>query len=120
MHIFDKSDIKVDNAFIKKFAEKYVEQRTACFTPARTISTNFLLNSTGFNTSDLKRIITRNVIAEDRLREVGQTPTILNDIYSNKAEFEPHSIYFGLLSFTTKTIAETIELFTKKFTKIAV
>ena len=81
MHIFDKTDIKVDNAFIKKFAEKYVQQRTASVTPAKTITANFLFKNTGFDTSNLEKIITRNVIAEDKKREAGKTPLVLNDIY---------------------------------------
>ncbi len=81
MHFFDKQDIKVNTDFIKKFAEKYIQQRTASLTPAKTILTNFLFNNTGFNTSDLEKIITRNVIAEDEKREAGETPAVLNDIY---------------------------------------
>jgi len=37
---------------------------------------------------------------------------------SNKADFEPHKVFFGLFSFTEKTIAETIELFYKEVYKI--
>ncbi|MBI5215348.1 MAG: hypothetical protein HY960_06305 [Ignavibacteriae bacterium] len=81
MHIFDRADIKVNDTFIKKFAERYVQQRTASVTPAKTISANFLFKNTGFDTTDLEKIITRNVIAEDKKREAGETPAVLNDIY---------------------------------------
>jgi len=81
MHIFEKSDINVDDNFIKKFAAKYVEQRTASVTPAKTITANFLFKNTGFDTSSLEKIITKNVIAEDKKREEGKTPLVINDIY---------------------------------------
>jgi hypothetical protein len=81
MHEYEKIDINVDAKFIKKFAEKYVKQRTASVTPVKTITSNFLFNNTGFDTSSLEKIITRNVIAEDKKRESGQTPEVINDIY---------------------------------------
>lgn len=81
MHIFDKTNIKVDNAFIKKFAEKYVQQRTSSITPAQTITASFLFKNLGFDTTELEKIITKNVVAEDKKRESGETPAVLNDIY---------------------------------------
>ncbi len=81
MHKYEKLDINVDDKFVSKFAGRYIEQRTASITPAKTITTNFLFKNTGFDTTGLEKIITKNVIAEDKKREAGEKPEILNDIY---------------------------------------
>jgi hypothetical protein len=81
MHTFLKVDIKVDDAFIEKFAKRYVAERTECVTSVSSISTTFLFNSTGFATTDLEKIIKKNVVADDIKREAGFTPAVLNDIY---------------------------------------
>lgn len=81
MHTFVKIDIPVNDGMIKKFAQRYVEQRTQALTPAKSISPGFLFKSTGFDTSELEKTIMKNVIAEDKKRELGITPAVLNDIY---------------------------------------
>lgn len=80
-HVFKKTDIKVDDIFVKKFAAMYVTQRTEALTATKTLSTSFVFKSTGFDTSALQKIITKSVIAEDKKREAGKTPKVLNDIY---------------------------------------
>src|SRR3982751_1688959 len=81
MHSFKKEDIKVSDAFIKKFAEMYISQRTMSVTAIKSLTANFLFNNTGFDTKELEHVIKKNVIAEDTKREKGLTPDILNDIY---------------------------------------
>jgi hypothetical protein len=81
MHSFIKENIKVSDAFIQKFAELYISYRTESVTATKTLSTNFLFKTTGFNTDELEKLIQKNVIAEDKKRDAGQTPEILNDIY---------------------------------------
>lgn len=81
MHAFKKEDIKVNDAFIKKFAEMYISQRTMCVTSIKSLTANFLFKNLGFDTTELERVIKKNVIAEDAKREQGLTPDILNDIY---------------------------------------
>lgn len=81
MHTYNKTDIQVNTAFVEKFAQKYIDQRRASLTAAKAISPTFLLKNTGFDTSELEKIITKNVIAEDKKREEGLAPEVLNDIY---------------------------------------
>jgi hypothetical protein len=81
MHTFNRTDIQVNTSFIDKFAQKYIDQRSASLTPIKTISSTFLLKNTGFDTTELEKIINKNVIAEDRKREQGLTPEAINDIY---------------------------------------
>lgn len=80
-HIFQKMDIKADDAFLKEFADMYVKQRTDSLTPVKDLTMSFGFKSTDFDTSKLEEIIKRNVIAEDKKREAGETPSVLNDIY---------------------------------------
>lgn len=81
MHTFKKTDIQVNTRFIGKFAQKYIDQRSASLTPVKTISSTFLLKNTGFDTTELEKIINKNVIAADKKREQGLTPDAINDIY---------------------------------------
>ncbi|MBV4357705.1 hypothetical protein [Pinibacter aurantiacus] len=79
-HQFTRKDIIVNDGFINDCAQMYVSQRTQCVTAISNMST-FLFTTTGFNTEDLRKIIVRNVIAEDAQRDGGTNPAILNDIY---------------------------------------
>jgi hypothetical protein len=78
MHTYKKFDIKVFDAFIQKFAEKYLEQRSQT---QFDYSDKELYDNLGFDTSDLKRIISSNAMPIDTKREQGLQPDILNDIY---------------------------------------
>ena len=70
MDTFKKFDIRVFDAFIEKFAKKYVELRTSflqgsldeLFKAAESIGT-------GFDLSQIKTIITKNSVFTDSLRE---------------------------------------------------
>lgn len=81
MHQHRKIDIPVIDAFIQKFAEMYINQRSQTNFDYRSISESALYNQLGFSTDALKQIITRNVVAIDINREKGIEPHILNDIY---------------------------------------
>ena len=78
MHKHIKIDIPVLDAFIQKFAEKYLEQRS---------QTQFdygdkeLYDNLGFSPDVLKQIITKSATPVDLKREQGLKPAILNDIY---------------------------------------
>jgi hypothetical protein len=80
MHTFKKLDIRVFDAFIQKFAEKYLEQRSyANFNYADLDGK--LFSDVGFNTDELKKIITQNAVAIDLKRENGEQPQAVRDIF---------------------------------------
>lgn len=81
MHTHSKIDIPVIDAFIKKFAEKYIEQRSQTQFDYKSIGESTLFDNLGFGTEVLKNIITKNAVAIDSKREHGLRPAILNDIY---------------------------------------
>jgi hypothetical protein len=81
MHEHKKIDIPIIDAFIKKFAEMYLNQRSQTQFDYSSINENVLFKSLGFGTDVLKQIITNNVTPIDKKREQGVEPTILNDIY---------------------------------------
>lgn len=78
MDRFDCFNIEVFDAFIDKFAAKYVAQRSH-------INEEVLENAEklncGLDTKELFRIIRANSTYVDPAREDGHTPTILRDIY---------------------------------------
>lgn len=82
MNHFDKFDIKVFDKFIEKFAERYVNQRSAFVTGinSETISQAETINC-GFDVSNLMRIIRTNSIANDVGREKGEKPLPFKDIF---------------------------------------
>jgi len=81
MHKFVKEDIRVFEAFIQKFAGKYLEQRSQAHADFGTITEQALYKNLGFGTDVLKKIIAKNAIPFDFKREQGLQPSILNDIY---------------------------------------
>ncbi|HPX06644.1 MAG TPA: hypothetical protein PLC17_11955, partial [Tenuifilaceae bacterium] len=81
MHKFEKIDIPVTDSFVKKFAEKYLEQRSKAQFDYKSISEQTLFNNLGFGTDVLKKIIEKNATPIDKEREQGLTPSVLNDIY---------------------------------------
>jgi hypothetical protein len=78
MHKYEKIDIKVFDAFIRKFAEKYLEQRSQT---QFDYSDKELYDNLGFSPDVLKQIISKNAIPVDLKRRQGVQPAILNDIY---------------------------------------
>jgi hypothetical protein len=78
MHKYEKIDVKVFDAFIRKFAEKYLEQRSQT---QFDYSDKELYDNLGFGTDVLKNIISKNAVPVDTKREQGLQPAILNDIY---------------------------------------
>ena len=81
MHTHKKIDIKVYDDFIRKFAEKYLDQRSQTQFDYSKISEQALFNHLGFETEVLRKIITKNAAPVDKKREQGLHPDILNDIY---------------------------------------
>jgi hypothetical protein len=80
MHKFEKIDISVSDTFVQKFAEKYLEQRTQTEFDYNNLNEQ-MFSSLGFNTDNLRRIITKNSPPIDKKREQELQPAILNDIY---------------------------------------
>jgi len=81
MHKYTKIDIPVIDAFIQKFAEKYLEQRSQTQFDYSAINEKVLYENLGFGTDALKQIISKNAIPIDKKREQGLDPAVLNDIY---------------------------------------
>jgi len=81
MHKYTKIDIPVIDAFIQKFAEKYLEQRSQTQFDYSAINEKVLYENLGFGTDALKQIISKNAIPIDKKREQGLEPHVLNDIY---------------------------------------
>lgn len=82
MNVFKKYDVRVFDKFIDKFAEKYIEQRkalsSAVIEEALKVSEGL---GTGFDLSKIKTIVRQNAIYIDPIREKGDTPNPVNDIY---------------------------------------
>ncbi len=82
MENYESFDIKVFDAFIEKFAKKYLDLRSSflhgsledLFKAAESIGSGFDLNQ-------IKSTILQSSIHVDSLREEGLTPTVLKDIY---------------------------------------
>lgn len=81
MHEHKKIDIPVIDAFIKKFAEMYLEQRSQTQFDYSGIDEQVLYKNLGFGTDALKQIIKKNATPIDNKREQGLHPNVLNDIY---------------------------------------
>ena len=81
MHTHKKIDIKVYDAFIQKFAEKYLEQRSQTQFDFSTIGEQALFKNLGFGTEALQKIIAQKSIPIDTKREKGLQPDVFNDIY---------------------------------------
>lgn len=80
-NIYIKHDIKVMDSFIDKFAHQYIEQRSQTNTEISSLSNDQMFKTSGFDTSLLEGIITKNSVAHDFKREAGKTPSVLQDIY---------------------------------------
>lgn len=81
-NVFNKIDIEVFDEFIEKFAERYVLQRS----PINPTSVDEILKiseglGTGFDLSQIKSIIKNRSIFSDPIREKGERPNPVNDIY---------------------------------------
>lgn len=74
-------DIKVIDSFIDKFAERYINQRSALLgVDSTTLKSAESLNC-NFNTSHLLEIIRKNAISVDEKREQGEHNIPFKDIY---------------------------------------
>lgn len=80
-NIYVKHDIEVMDSFIDKFAWKYIEQRSQTNTDMSSLSNSQMFKTSGFDTSLLEGIISKNSVAHDFKREEGKTPFVLKDIY---------------------------------------
>lgn len=77
-----KHNVRVFDKFIDKFARKYIEQRSDSKIPD---IDDILLTAeslgSGFDLSQIKSVIQRNSVAVDPVRESGQIPQAVKDIY---------------------------------------
>lgn len=81
-HKFVKEDITVSDKFILKFSEMYIKQRSETRFAYNKIDDSLLFQRHGFDSTQLKKIIKQNSVAEDLIREAGNThKTVLTDIY---------------------------------------
>ena len=81
-NVFNKIDVRVFDKFIDKFAQKYVEQRSALSLGA--IDEVLKISDglgTGFDLSQIKSIVKHNAVFIDPKREKGNKPNPINDIY---------------------------------------
>ena len=78
MDRFKSFDVKVFDAFIDKFAERYVQQRSSVSTE---IMDKAAALDCGLDTTALLKIIRSNSCFVDPDREAGRTPSPVNDIY---------------------------------------
>jgi len=81
-NVFKKIDVRVFDKFLDKFAKKYIEQRTALSSSvieeALKVSEGL---GTGFDLSQIQSIVKQNAVYIDPIREKGDTPDPVNDIY---------------------------------------
>lgn len=70
--------VKVFDKFIEKFAQRYVEQRSS-IVPA--LVEKLKNSDCGFNVDSLMALIKSNSTFVDPIREIGEVPSIINDIY---------------------------------------
>ncbi|MDN3584916.1 hypothetical protein [Mucilaginibacter flavus] len=81
-HKFAKEDVSVSDKFIIKFSEMYIKQRSQTRFNYDTIDESLLFQKHGFDSTQLKKVITKNSVAQDLIREAGQIhKTVLTDIY---------------------------------------
>jgi hypothetical protein len=81
-HKFAKEDVSVSDKFIIKFSEMYIKQRSETRFSDDAIDDSLLFQKHGFDSTHLKKVITKNAVAKDLIREAGQThETVLTDIY---------------------------------------
>ncbi len=78
MDRFEEFEVRIFDRFIDKFAERYVQQRSAV--PAFVLEQAAALDC-GLDTETLMRVIRKTSCYVDREREAGRTPRALNDIY---------------------------------------
>lgn len=78
MDRFKSFDVKVFDAFIDKFAERYMQQRSSVSTE---IMDKAAALDCGLDTTALLKIIRSNSCFVDPEREAGRTPSPVNDIY---------------------------------------
>lgn len=79
---FVKEDVDVTDKFIIKFSEMYIKQRSETKFSYDTIDESLLFQKHGFDSTQLKKVITKNSVAKDIVREAGgQHRRVINDIY---------------------------------------
>lgn len=95
MNYFEKIDIRVFDQFIDKFANRYIQQRSALI--SKIDEENLArVESVGcdFQLDELMKIIRKKSMAVDLKREIGKTPKVLNDIYRSDLGELLTSYYF--------------------------
>lgn len=82
MNIYEKYNVRVFDKFIDKFAQKYLEQRSAYSQiPIDDLMKAAESIGTGFDLSQIKSVLDKNAVYKDKIREDGKIPTPLRDIY---------------------------------------
>ncbi len=82
MGIFKKHDIRVFDKFIEKFAQKYLEQRTAYSqVPLDDLIKAAESLGTGFDLSQIKSVLDKNAVYKNPGRDNGKIPKPFRDIY---------------------------------------
>lgn len=82
MDVFKKFDIRVFDAFVDKFAQKYVDLRSSFHNDGESALLKAAESlGSGFDLTQIKSIITAKSVYLDPDRESGKTPKPLNDIY---------------------------------------
>ena len=111
-----KYDVKVFDKFIEKFARKYIEQRSA-FDIA---NSDEILQAaenlgSGFDLSEIKSVIQRNAVYVDPIREKGEIPLAVNDIYrSDLGELLTTYYFEERLGETERYIIPAKNIFTRE------
>ena len=61
-NVYEKYDVKVIDAFIDKFARKYIEQRSQSNADISLLNQEQLFKNSGFDTALLEEIISRKML----------------------------------------------------------
>lgn len=80
-YVLTKEEVEVSDAFIEKFAKRYIQQRSECQSNLNSIPINSLIDGLPFSTDFIQKVIEKNTVFVDIAREAGGVPPALQDIY---------------------------------------
>jgi hypothetical protein len=81
MHVHEKIDVKVNDKFLEKFANRYIEQRSQLNFDLKGLDDNILFKTNGFDSKLLEGIIREHAVAHDFLKDKNNNPDVLRNIY---------------------------------------
>jgi hypothetical protein len=81
MHVHEKIDVKVNDKFLEKFANRYIEQRSQLNFDLKGLDDNILFKTNGFDSKLLEGIICEHSVAHDFLKDKNNNPDVLRNIY---------------------------------------